>query len=106
MEVGGRYPIGGSEIAVPKHRRTEALHPVIGNAIVVVKIASGDLRRGSTSGSLGRCARNGAAKHEPAARMFKKGFLSAPDRLVNTNVRTYATTTSDLFLTMSNSRYV
>jgi hypothetical protein len=78
MTVDGRYPIGGSEIAAPKHRRTEALHPVIGNALVVVKIANGDLRRGSTSGSLGRCARNGAAKHEPAARMFKKGPPERP----------------------------
>src|SRR3954471_8260778 len=62
----------------PKHRRTEALHPVIGNTLVVVKIASGDLRRGSTSGSLGCCVRYGAAKHEPAARIFKKGPPERP----------------------------
>jgi len=44
MTVGGHYPIGGSEIAAPKHWRTEALHPVIGNVLVVVKIAICDLR--------------------------------------------------------------
>ena len=46
MTVDGRYPIGGSETAVPKHRGAEAPHRVIGNALVVVKIANGDLRRG------------------------------------------------------------